>query len=187
MSEAESAADPVPDLLVVGRFVAAQGLRGELRLLPLSDFPERFTDPGPRWLTCPGQPPRPVDLLAGRRLPGRELFVVRLAGIEERSAAEALVGAELLVPSADRPPLRPGEFHLLDLVGLEVRLLPETDPAAPPIGTVSDLVHAGNDLLEVELRGGRRLLIPFVEAIVPVVNLAEGWIGLTPPPGLLEL
>ena len=51
-----------------------------------------------------------------------------------------------------------------------MRLLP--DPQAP-IGTVTDLIHGGNDLLEVELSdGGRRLLIPFVEAIVPVVNLA---------------
>ena len=61
------------------------------------------------------------------------------------------------------------------------------------IGRVLDLIHAGNDLLEVELSaaapggGPRRLLIPFVEPIVPVVNLAEGWIGITPPPGLLEL
>jgi hypothetical protein len=61
------------------------------------------------------------------------------------------------------------------------------------IGRVLDLIHAGNDLLEVELTaaapggGPRRLWIPFVEPIVPVVNLAEGWIGLTPPPGLLEL
>jgi 16S rRNA processing protein RimM len=58
---------------------------------------------------------------------------------------------------------------------------------------VLDLIHAGNDLLEVELTGSgsggprRRVLIPFVEAIVPEVNLAGGWIGLTPPPGLLEL
>jgi len=61
------------------------------------------------------------------------------------------------------------------------------------IGRVLDLIHAGNDLLEVELNaaapgsGPRRVFIPFVEAIVPVVNLSEGWIGLTPPPGLLEL
>ena len=61
------------------------------------------------------------------------------------------------------------------------------------IGRVFDLIHAGNDLLEVERTAaapggaGRRVFIPFVEAIVPVVNLAEGWIGITPPPGLLEL
>jgi len=217
-----------PELLVVGRLVGAQGLGGELRVLPLSDFPERFTRRGPRWLQAKGKPAQPVELRSGRQLPGKELFVVRLGGIDSRDAAEALVGHELLVPAADRPPLEPGEFHLLDLVGLEVRLLAEGLPAgasgAPAgasagseahkrqkavdigtasldseggadavIGRVLDLIHAGNDLLEVELcaatpgGAGRRLLIPFVEAIVPVVNLAEGWIGLTPPPGLLEL
>ncbi len=217
-----------PELLVVGRLVGAQGLEGELRVLPLSDFPERFTRRGPRWLQAKGKPAQPVELRSGRQLPGKELFVVRIAGIDSRDAAEALVGQEFLVPAADRPPLEPGEFHLLDLVGLEVRLLAGGRPpeviGAPAggsaaseqqggeneegngtaslategvadavIGRVLDLIHAGNDLLEVELSGAapgdgpRRLWIPFVEPIVPVVNLAEGWIGITPPPGLLEL
>jgi len=184
------------DLLVVGKVVAAQGLRGELRILPLSDFPERFTSPGPRWLRRRPALVQTVELTAGRPLPGKELFVCRLQGIDDRSAAEALVGHELLVAASDRPPLQPGEFHLLDLVGLEVRLLgPDAESlTAAAIGTVSDLVHAGNDLLEVQLRAaegssdsGRRILIPFVEAIVPEVRLDEGWVGITPPPGLLEL
>jgi 16S rRNA processing protein RimM len=213
-----------PELLVVGRLVAAQGLGGELRVLPLSDFPERFTTPGRRWLQANGQAAVPVTLRRGRQLPGRELFVVRLEGIDSRTAAEALVGHELLVPAADRPALGPGEFHLLDLVGLEVRLLGMGEGGANTeassgiggsagIGMVCDLIHAGNDLLEVELKTAaaqepeaaaaasgldaagaasgakrrRRILIPFVEAIVPVVNLEQGWIGLTPPPGLLDL
>lgn len=182
------------ELLVVGRFVAAQGLRGELRALPLSDFPERFTSPGPRWLRAghgPGRqlPPRAVRLLSGRPLPGKELYVLRLDGIDDRSAAEGLVGQELLVDAADRPPLPPGQFHWLDLAGLEVRRLGPGDPAAPrAIGRVIDLIHAGNDLLEVELSdSGRKVLIPFVQAIVPEVRVGEGWIGITPPPGLLEL
>jgi 16S rRNA processing protein RimM len=177
---------PPQELLVVGRLVAAQGLQGELRLLPLSDFPERFTRPGPRWLRRGGQPARCVELRSGRRLPGKELFVIRLAGIDDRTAAEALVGQELLVDASDRPELAPGEFHLLDLVGLEVRLL----DSGAVIGRVQDLIHAGNDLLEVGLGpegGGRRILIPFVTAIVPEVHLQEGWVGLTPPAGLLEL
>ena len=216
------------ELLVVGRLVAAQGLAGELRVLPLSDFPQRFTRPGRRWLKARGLAARPVDLRSGRQLPGKELFVVRLADVDTRTAAEALVGQELLVQADDRPPLEPGEFHLLDLVGLAVRLLEAGQPpggnGAPAsanaaseagereqadktgttsvanagmadvvIGRVLDLIHAGNDLLEVELSseapggGGRRVFIPFVEAIVPVVNLSEGWIGITPPAGLLEL
>lgn len=177
------------DLLVVGRVVAAQGLRGELRLLPLSDFPERFTRAGRRWLrrtNHPGQPAQPVELRSGRQLPGKELFVIQLAGVDSRTAAEALVGQELLVLAADRPQLAPGEFHLLDLVGLEARLL----DSGEPIGVVRDLLHAGNDLLEVELNAAhanRTVLIPFVAAIVPEVRLQEGWVGLTPPAGLLEL
>ena len=175
------------ELLVVGRIVAAQGLSGELRVNPLSDFPERFTQPGPRWLrrAAAGADPeaQAVTLTHGRQLPGKSLFVIRLEGIHNRNAAEALVGQELLVPAADRPKLAPGEIHLLDLVGLEVRL---GDGSA--IGTVKDLIHAGNDLLEVELSGsGKTLWIPFVEAIVPQVELEQGWIGITPPPGLLEL
>ena len=191
------AAAAPPELLVVGRLVGAQGLGGELRVLPLSDFPERFTRRGTRWLQAKGKPAQPVELRSGRQLPGKELFVVRIAGVDSRDAAEALVGHELLVPAADRPPLEPGEFHLLDLVGLEVRLLADGRPpegeADAVIGRVLDLIHAGNDLLDVELTaaapgsGPRRVFIPFVEAIVPVVNLSEGWIGLTPPPGLLEL
>jgi 16S rRNA processing protein RimM len=179
------------ELLVVGRVVSAQGLRGELRVNPLSDFPERFTRPGTRWLQARHSAPREVTLLSGRQLPGKELFVIRLEGVNDRDSAEALVGQELLVPAADRPKLAQGEFHLLDLVGLEVRLLEGSGADQTPgrcIGTVKDLLHAGNDLLEVELQGGGApLWIPFVEAIVPRVELAEGWIGITPPPGLLEL
>lgn len=187
MNETQDLPIDVPqDRLVVGRLVAAQGLRGELRVLPLSDFAERFTSPGTRWLKKGSAPARAVQLLSGRQLPGKELFVCRFEGIDDRTAAEALVGHELLVDASDRPPLAPGEFHLLDLVGLEVRLLEGGSATGPSIGTVTDLLHAGNDLLEVELQG-RRILIPFVEAIVPRVELADGWVGITPPPGLLEL
>jgi 16S rRNA processing protein RimM len=183
----QPAAQP-EELLVVGRLVAAQGLRGELRLLPLSDFPERFTKPGRRWLRRANQPAQApaqaVELRSGRPLPGKDLYVVRLAGIDDRTAAENLVGHEVLVDGSQRPQLAPGEFHLLDLVGLEARLL------EPGGGVVRNLLHGGNDLLEVQLNaahGNRVVLIPFVEPIVPEVRLEEGWIGLTPPPGLLEL
>lgn len=189
---AVSAAEPLaarsdgdPELLVVGKIVAAQGLQGELRVNPLSDFPERFTSPGPRWLKGRSGPARAATLLQGRNLPGKALFVIRLEGVNNREGAEALVGHELLVRADDRPPLEEGEFHLLDLVGLEVRLLAD----GRVLGTVTDLIHGGNDLLEVALSGaeGRTVLIPFVEAIVPTVELEEGWVGLTPPPGLLEI
>ncbi len=170
--------------LRVGNIVSAQGLQGELRVNPASDFPERFTTPGPRWLRCrKGGEPREIHLKNGRQLPGKSLFVVRLEGIDSRSAAESIVGQELLVSADDRPQLEEGEFHLLDLLGLEARLTAD----GPAVGTVSDLISGGNDLLEITTSEGRKLLIPFVEAIVPEVQLEAGWLLLTPPPGLLEL
>ena len=170
--------------LAVGTVVGAQGLRGELRVNPASDFPERFTKPGHRWLQRKGTAPQEMMLTSGRQLPGRSLFIVRFKGIENRSAAEALVGQTLLVSSNDRPELEEGEFHLLDLVGLEARL--DTNDNAV-IGTVSDLISGGNDLLEITRPDGRKLLVPFVEEIVPEVHQTEGWLLITPPPGLLDL
>jgi len=170
--------------LAVGKVVGVQGLRGDLRINPRSDFPERFTSPGPRWLSHPRQDePMAVELLRGRQLPGKSLFVVHFEGVDDRSSAEALVGRELLVPADDRPQLEEGEFHRMDLVGLEVRL----DDNTTAIGTVSDLISGGNDLLEIQLQDGRTVLVPFVDAIVPDVELEAGWLRLTPPPGLLDL
>ena len=172
------------DWLPVGTIVGVQGLQGDLKVNPASDFPERFTAPGPRWVrSAQTSEPMQVQLKRGRQLPGRSLFIIRFEGVNDRNAAEALVGHELLVQADDRPHLKDGEFHLLDLVGLEARLAAD----AAPIGEVSNLISGGNDLLEIRTPDGRRLLIPFVAAIVPEVHTVEGWLLLTPPPGLLEL
>lgn len=173
----------VPDELVeIAQVVAAQGLKGEVRVVPSSDFPERFLRPGPRWLQDGNDPPRPVELLRGRWLPRKDLFVLQLRGVDSREAAEGLRGLRLLADARMRPDLQEGEFHLMDLEGLDVRL----EPAGPAVGTVVNLVHGGNDLLEIRLQGREKLvLVPFVEAIVPRIELDAGWLLLTPPPGLL--
>ena len=171
------------DWLAVGKVVAVQGLKGELRINPASEFPERFTEPGTRWLKARGDAPIEIKLKSGRQLPGKSIFVVRFEGIESREAAEALVGQTLMVPADDRPELEEGEFHLLDLIGLEARL----SAYGETIGTVQNLISGGNELLELTTPDGRTLMVPFVEAIVPEVHLKDGWLLLTPPPGLLDL
>ena len=99
------------DWLSVGKIVGVQGLQGELRVNPASDFPERFTAPGPRWLRSrKGGEPMEIQLKKGRQLPGKSLFVVRLKGIDSRSAAETLVGQELLCPRMTGPNWTRGNF-----------------------------------------------------------------------------
>ena len=198
--------------LEIGKIVAPQGLDGEVRVYPSSDFPERFLEPGRRWLRRTGAgEPQPVELLGGRYIPGKGLYVVQLAGVEDRNQAEALAGAILLVPETDRPALEEDEYHVRDLLGLQVfnQLTGEF------VGTVVDVIPAGNDLLEVKLKespqavpaaaeevppapAGKKgktkakpaapatVLIPFVKEIVPVVDLQAGRVEVVPPAGLLE-
>jgi 16S rRNA processing protein RimM len=178
------------DWTEIGRIVAPQGLKGEVRVYPSSDFPERFLTPGRRWLRYPNQPqaqpPEPIELIQGRLIAGRGLYVVRLEGIGDRHQAETLRGCTLLVPASDRPPLEADEFYVDDLIGLRVML----QTTGEKIGEVTDVYSAGNDLLEVTLQPPgdppRRVLIPFVPAIVPEVNLPQGYLEITPPSGLLD-
>jgi 16S rRNA processing protein RimM len=173
------------DYLEIGKIVTAHGIRGELRVYPSSDFPERFEEPGTRWLLRPDRTePEPIELQEGYYQDGKGLYIIRLKGIRDRNAAEALRGCLLLVPIADRPDLEEGEFHVMDLVGLPVYLQVEQTL----VGTVNNVLFAGHDLLEVVVEGRKQpLLIPFVEAIVPVVDLLAGRIEITPPPGLIEM
>ncbi len=202
------------DWLEIGTIVAPQGLKGELRVYPNSDFPERFEQPGQRWLQRPGESePQPVQLLRGRFVPGKEIYVVQLAGVETREQAEALRDSRLLVPESDRPKLGEDEYHVMDLIDLEVF----NQLTGEAIGVVVDVIPAGNDLLEVQLhqqpvpeaakpeaptptrttkiRKAKRqipkkpatILIPFVKAIAPVVDIQSGRIEITPPAGLLEV
>lgn len=171
--------------LQIGKIVAAQGLQGELRVYPDSDFPERFVIPGTRWLLrSQGEEPQPIELLHGRYIEGKGLYAIALAGITTRDQSEALRGGLLLVPESDRPTLGEDEYHVLDLIGLEVfNQLTQT-----VIGKVVDVIAAGNDLLEVQLDSSSKTkLIPFVKVIAPVVDLANGRIEIIPPSGLLEL
>lgn len=176
----------VPDgWIAIGKIVGVQGLRGEVRVYPDSDFPERFEQPGDRWLLRPNQAePESIALESGRYLDGKNLYVLRLGGVSDRAQAEALRGCLLLVPEGDRPALDEGEFHVLDLVGLPV--FDQTSQAQ--VGIVTDVLTAGNDLLEVALLDSdRRVLIPFVEAIVPVVDLQQRRIEISPPAGLIDV
>nr|WP_238360809.1 ribosome maturation factor RimM [Iningainema tapete] len=173
------------DWLEIGTIVAPQGLDGEVRVYPDSDFPERFLVPGKRWLLCAGEDePQLVELLGGRYVEGKNLYVIRLAGVKNRNQAEALRGCKLLVSQSDRPQLGDDEYHVLDLIGLSVFM----QESGEKVGEVVSVVSAGNDLLEVQLhQSSKTILIPFVKAIAPVVDLDHGRIEITPPDGLLEL
>lgn len=181
----------VSDWLSIGKIVAPQGLSGEVRVYPESDFPERFEVPGTRWLLRPGETePQPIELLTGRYIEGKNLYVLKLANVDNCNQAEALRGCKLMVPASSRPELGEDEYHVMDLIDLEVFM----QASGELVGTVVDVMAAGNDLLEVKFHPSfakaskqKTVWIPFVTEIVPVVDLAGGRIEITPPAGLLEI
>lgn len=98
--------------LEIGKIVAPQGLNGEMRVYPTSDFPERFMEPGQRWLLKPGQTePQPVELMDGRYVPGKGVYVIQLAGVETREEVENLRNSRLFVPASDRGYLEADEYQ----------------------------------------------------------------------------
>jgi 16S rRNA processing protein RimM len=201
VKKSQKPSSPIPDSfldgwLAIGTIVAPQGLKGEIRVYPDTDFPERFEEPGQRWLLrAKSKQPEVVELTSGRYIDGKNLYVITIKGIDDCNQVEELRGCKLLVPEDDRPPLGENEHHIVDLIGLEVFMQTSGDY----IGKIVRLIPAGNYLLEVELpqdnsqpettenKPRKNILIPFVKEIVPVVDLAGKRVEITPPEGLLEI
>jgi 16S rRNA processing protein RimM len=179
---------PPDGWMEIGSIVGAQGIKGEVKVYPNSDFPERFERAGERWLWgSQDLQPRSIHLKKGYEIPGKGLYVVQLAGIDNRSQAEQLRGQMLLLPTTDRPKLATGEYHSQDLIGLPVF----HQVTGLEIGIVADIFTAGHEVLVVSVPHDddktSEAMIPFVKEIVPVVDLAARRIEILPPPGLLEL
>ena len=169
--------------MTIGEIVAPQGLKGDIRIKPSSDFPERFTKPGKRWIQKASELPTEINLIRGTLIPGKLIYVLSIEGVSNRSSAEKIIGWNLVIPIDSRPNLSNDEYHYFDLIGLEAR----KGPQKTLIGYVTDLIKGGNDLLEIELVEGKKVLVPFVKEIVPEIEIKEKWLLIKPPPGLLEL
>ncbi len=172
--------------LIVGLITSPQGIKGKIKVKSLSDFEERFTKPGKRWIQKENETPRELDLTHGFKKPGKESYIITFKGINDRNKAENLKGHKILVKFDAIPKLNKGEFHLNELVNLKVKILENNQLNI--IGKVINLANEKNNLLVIQLlKNNKEVLVPFVEEIVPVVDIKKQFIVITPPSGLLEL
>ncbi|KAK7318887.1 hypothetical protein RJT34_03594 [Clitoria ternatea] len=192
----------------IGYVSSVHGLQGEIRVKPVTDFPHlRFSTPGRRWLKRKAlgeEAIEQVELEEGREHPGMKSWILKFRGFDTADQAKLLIGATLLVPKEDRPELEEGEFYTQDLIGMRV-FMKENGKL---LGTVINVFNSGaNDLLQILLdsssfdmldKSGKPrsteidtsdqlVLVPFVEAIVPDVDMKGREMHITPPKGLLEL
>ena len=186
-------------LLTVAVIGPAHALKGEVRLDIRTDDPEGRLAPG---TSLPVQAPRgdagpagpvPDHLTVARlRFDGARWFA-RFEEVGDRTAAEALRGARLLVDTstADRDGADSAEddaWYAHELIGLRaVRVVPEalSDGQTQHLGEVVDLEPGvAQDRLVVRTPDGERIAVPFVEALVPEIDPDAGTITLAPPGGL---
>ena len=168
--------------LRVGRLTKAHGLKGALKLELYTDDPERRFVPGASFsLQVPEASP-----WHGKRLELAELRwyngqpVGFFAGVTDRTAAESLVKAILWVDQDPDEPAEPDAWYDHQLVGLDVVRDNET------VGVIDRLEHLpAQDLLVVRI-DDREVLVPFVRAIVPEVDVEQHRVVVTPPEGLFE-
>ena len=184
--------------LVVGRITRPHGVRGEVSVEVRTDEPDRRFAVGSVLSTDPAEA-GPLTVASARWHTGR--LLVEFDGITDRNEAEGLRGIWLTLDSAQAgSSADPDEFHDHELIGLTVVTV-----SGEPVGQVTDVRHFGQDLLVIEpagragaepptgpVRPGQPaqpdgLLVPFVAAIVPEVDVAAGRLVIDPPPGLLEL
>lgn len=187
--------------LVVGRITRPHGVRGEVSVEVRTDEPDRRFAVGSMLATDPAEA-GPLTVASARWNTGR--LLIGFDGITDRDQAESLRGIWLTLDSAQAGSSDdPDEFHDHELIGLTVVTV-----SGEPVGRVTDVRHYGQDLLVIQPTGPGDaapapsgptgpaarvrpaqdgLLVPFVAAIVPVVDVAAGRLVIDPPPGLLEL
>ena len=172
--------------LVVGLITSCHGINGQVKVKSLSDFEERFLKPGIRWLQKEDETPTEIELTSGFKQPGKETFIIRFEGVSTRNHAEQLKKSKILVKTNELPKLNKDEFHLLELINLQVKTLENKELKI--IGKVINLENENNNLLVIELfKNQKKVLIPFVKEIVTLIDKEKNFILIKPPKGLLEL
>jgi 16S rRNA processing protein RimM len=168
------------DWVAIGEVVGAFGLRGEVKVSPLTDFPERFSHTQTVYV---GEKHVPYRVEGAH--PHKQQVLLRLEGVATIGDAERLRGAILWIPGAEIAPLPEGHYYLHDIVGLRV-----DDVRGRHLGTVADVLSTGaNDVYIVrraEADGGAEVLLPAVKEFIKAVDVARGIMIVDPIPGLFD-
>lgn len=165
--------------LQVARIGKPHGIRGEVTVQVLTDAPEDRFVPGTEFVVEPAKA-GPLTIRSARW--NKDILLLGFEEVSNRNRAEELRGAKLFVETEELEENDEEGWYEHELVGLEARV------GSQAVGRIKALnTMPAQDLLVIEDADGKEILIPFVEEIVPEVNVAEGYILLTPPTGLFEL
>jgi 16S rRNA processing protein RimM len=157
----------------VGRVDRPWGLQGHIKVLPLTDFPERF-EPGARvYIAGVERSVRECRWQSGR-------VYLRVSGVDAVEDAEGLRGRLIEVPANDRPTFDEGEYYISDIEGCVVRTV-----AGNELGTVAEVLTPGaNDVWVVRRAGRRDVLVPAIHDVVKEIDIDARVLIVDLPEGL---
>ncbi len=170
------------EYFVIGKVIGAHGVRGEIKIFPITDDVRRFSKVSECMLLSPAEKLIRTVKVSGRRFTG-ETVLLTLEGIADRDEAQKLNGLFIAVKREDAAPLPPGRYYIADLIGCKV-----TDSQIGQLGSVWDVLQTGaNDVLVVKRTGKPDLLIPYLNSIVTGVDVFSKQMSVILPDGLYEI
>lgn len=168
------------DFIRVGVAVSTHGLKGELKVYPTTDDPERFSDLEKVYI---GTPDAHEMLHVERVKYFKNMVIVKFEELDRIEDVEGLKGKDILVSREDAVPLEEGEYYYADLIGMKVFL---TDGKL--FGELKDILETGaNDVYIINSKDHGEVLVPAIEDCIKEVNIEEGTMIIDLLPGLLDL
>jgi len=162
----------------VGVVLKPVGLKGELKVKPVTDNPERFEPGGRLWMDDPHGGTSTYEITSAYEHGGN--LRVALEGVSSVEEAEKLRGREIYVPESEVPPLPEGEYYHYQIIGL-----PVYTHTGRLLGKVTDIFSAGEKDVYVVKGRGREYLIPVTEEHVREIDVKSGRITLNPMEGYI--
>ncbi len=168
-----------PRFLVIGRITKPHGVRGEVRVAVHTDVPERFTWLEQVYVSADEWDDAPqLHSVESVRSHG-EVVLLKLVGCDDRESADALRGHWLQVPIDEAVPLNDGEVYLFQLLGLAVE-----SESGEQLGTVTDLIETGSNLVFVVTGPDSELLLPDIDQVILALDVAAKRMKVRLLPGL---
>lgn len=169
----------VKDHVIIGRILKPHGVRGELKVYPLTDVPGRFSHLDDVWLESSEEGLTPFRVRGSRAQ--NELVILSIEGINTPEEAAELTGRELLVPAGTSPKLPEGVYYWHEIIGMEV-----TTTDGRFLGRVTDVFQTGSNDVYTVRDGDKELLIPAIAEVIRKVDVIAKKMVIHPMPGLLD-
>lgn len=168
------------NLKTVGKIANTHGIRGELKIVPETDFPERFEIGNELIIVDSLNKQTPVTVQTSRL--HKNLFIVQFAGFTNINDVEKYKGALLKIDAKNQLPLEEGEYYYHEIIGCKV-----ITEEGQELGLISEVLTPGaNDVWVVALPKGKQLLLPVIDDVILDVDVVNKMIRIHLMEGLME-